>query len=92
MSCTKSKTIHTVSLTHNTMNNENTTNTEKTYFFSERITISNKHGIVANSFEEAEEQYLNLYKDNVKFGKMEADNCDYKVVAIDKDGNEERVY
>lgn len=75
-------------------NNENKINesTEKTYFFSERITISNKHGIVANSFEEAEEQYLNLYKENVKWGKMDADSHDYKVVAIDKDGKEERVY
>lgn len=75
-------------------NNENKTNesTEKTYFFSERITISNKHGIVANSFEEAEEQYLNLYKENVKWGKMDADSHDYTVFAVDKDGKQERVY
>lgn len=74
-------------------NNDNTkTNEQKTYFFSERITISNKHGIVANSFEEAEEQYLNMYRDNVKVGKMEADSHDYTVFSVDKDGKQERVY
>jgi hypothetical protein len=75
-------------------NNENKTteSTEKTYFFSERITISNKHGIVANSFEEAEEQYLKMYMENVKVGKMEADSHDYTVFAVDKDGKQERVY
>ena len=75
-------------------NNDNKTkeSTEKTYFFSERITISNKHGIVANSFEEAEKQYFDLYKDNVKIGKMEADSHDYTVFAVDKNGTQERVY
>ena len=76
----------------NNNDNKTTENTEKTYFFSERITISNKHGIVANSFEEAEEQYLNMYRDNVKVGKMEADSHDYTVFAVDKDGTQERVY
>jgi hypothetical protein len=76
----------------NNNDNNTTESTEKTYFFSERITISNKHGIVANSFEEAEKQYLDLYKDNVKIGKMEADSHDYTVFAVDKNGTQERVY
>lgn len=76
----------------NNNDNNTTENTEKTYFFSERIVISNKKGIVANSFEEAEEQYLNMYKENVKLGKMDADNQDYTVFSVDKDGKQERVY
>ncbi len=76
----------------NNNDNKTTESTEKTYFFSERITISNKHGIVANSFEEAEKQYLDLYMDNVKIGKMDADIQDYTVFAVDKNGTQERVY
>lgn len=76
------------------MNNNNNTenNTEKkTYFFSERVIIRSR-GIVASSFEDAEEQYLNQFRDSVKFGKFDVDSGDYEVVAVDKDGKEEKVY
>ena len=78
-----------------TMNNNNN-NTEinaeeKTYFFRETITVSSK-GIVAKSFDDAQEQYLDMFKDNVKFGNMIADSSDFSCHSQDKDGNEESVY
>ena len=70
---------------------DNTTIKKKTYFFSERITISAK-GIEADSFDEAQEQYLNLFAKNVKFGKLNADDSEMSCHSIDKDGNEVREY
>lgn len=75
----------------NNNDNNTTEKTEKTYFFSERVIIRSR-GIVANSFEEAEEQYLNQFKEYVKFGKFDVDSGDYEVFTVDKDGKEERVY
>jgi hypothetical protein len=74
------------------MNNDNNDNNEKkTYFFSERVIIRSK-GIVANSFEEAEKQYLDEWVKAVKFGKFEVDSGDYEVYAVDSNGKEEKVY
>jgi hypothetical protein len=75
----------------NNNDNNTTEKTEKTYFFSERVIIRSR-GIVANSFEEAEEQYLNQFKEYVKFGRFDVDSGDYEVFTVDKDGKEERVY
>jgi hypothetical protein len=73
------------------MTNENTTNTKKTYFFNETITIQSR-GIVANSFEEAQEKYLNAFVENVKFGKMIADSSDFTCYSQDAEGNETHEY
>ena len=79
---------------HLVMNNNNNTEInaeEKTYFFCETITIASK-GIVAKSFDDAQEQYLEMFKNNVKFGNMIADTSDYTCYSQDKNGNEEQVY
>ena len=76
------------------MNNQNNNikeNTEKTYFFSERIVIRSK-GIVASSFEDAEKQYLDQWVKEMKFGNFNADSGDYTCFAVDKNGTEEQVY
>jgi hypothetical protein len=75
----------------NNKDNNTQTNEKKTYFFSERVIIRSK-GIVASSFEDAEEQYLNEFKNCVKFGRFEVDSGDYEVFTVDKDGKEEKVY
>ena len=80
-------------------NNENKSNEEvslstrekKTYFFSERLIIRSK-GIVATCFDEAEEKYLDEFKDQIKWGSFEVDSGDYEVYAVDKDGKQEKVY
>lgn len=76
---------------NNNDNNNTERGEEKTYFFSERIIIRSR-GIVATSFEDAEEQYLEKFTKNVKFGDFDADSGDYEVFTVDKDGKEERVY
>lgn len=73
------------------MHTKNTNKTEKTYFFNETVTISSR-GIVANSFEEAQEMYLDAFKKNVKFGKMIADSSDYTCHSQDSEGNETHEY
>ena len=70
---------------------DNNTIKKKTYFFSETITISAK-GIEADSFEEAQEQYLDLFAENVKFGKLDADDAHMNCHSIDDKGNEVREY
>jgi hypothetical protein len=70
---------------------DTTTIKKKTYFFCETITISSK-GIVAKSFDDAQEQYLEMFKNNVKFGNMIADSSDYTCYSQDKNGNEVREY
>jgi hypothetical protein len=64
-----------------------TTNAPKTYFFRETLVLSCK-GIVANSFEEAQEQYLDFFAENVKFGKMDADDAKMTCYSIDENGKE----
>lgn len=73
------------------MTTKNTNKTKKTYFFNETITIQSK-GIVANSFEEAQEKYLDAFKENVKFGKMIADSSDFNCYSQDAEGNETHEY
>lgn len=73
-------------------NNNTESNTEKkTYFFSERLIIRSK-GIVASSFEDAESQYLDEFKKQIKWGRFDVDSGDYEVFTVDKDGKEEKVY
>ena len=73
-------------------NQDNTTNTKKTFFFRETITIASK-GIVADTFEEAQEQYLDMFAANVKFGKMDlADETEFNCYSVDEKGNEVREY
>ena len=70
----------------------NEPNTKKTYFFNETITISSK-GIVANSFEEAQEMYMDIFKKDVKFGpRLGADSSDYTCYSQDAEGNETHEY
>jgi hypothetical protein len=73
------------------MNNNENNNEKKTYFFSERVIVRSR-GIEANSFEEAEKQYLDTWLKNVKFGNFDVDSGDYEVVAVDSNGKEEKVY
>ena len=73
------------------MKNTDNTDTKKTYFFSETITIAAK-GIVADSFDEAQEQYLDLFAKNVKFGKLIAGDSEMSCYSVDKDGKEQREY
>jgi hypothetical protein len=73
------------------MNTDNT-KTKKTYFFHETITISSK-GIVAESFEEAQEKYLEIFTKDVKFGpRLGADSSDYSCYSQDAEGNETHEY
>lgn len=73
------------------MNTNENNNEKKTYFFSERVIVRSR-GIEANSFEEAEKQYLDTWLKNVKFGNFDVDSGDYEVVAVDSNGKEEKVY
>lgn len=72
-------------------NKENNNNEKKTYFFSERVIVRSR-GIVATSFDEAEAKYLDIWKNNVKFGNFDVDSGDYEVFTVDSNGKEEKVY
>lgn len=75
----------------NNKDNDTQTNEKKTYFFSERLIIRSK-GIVATSFDDAEKQYMDEFKKQIKWGRFEVDCGDYEVFTVDKDGKEEKVY
>lgn len=62
----------------------------KTFFFVEEVKLQSQ-SFVAETFEEAREQYFEYWEKNIKLGKFQIDSSEMSCYELNKDGSTKQV-